>query len=74
MQTTASPPARSKSITVPNIGAFAGLSVNFPNAKVSLGYRADFFFGAMDAGIDARHSADMSFHGPFAKISVGLGG
>lgn len=70
----ASPPARSKAVTVPNIGAFAGMSVNFPNAKVSLGYRADFFFGAMDAGIDARRAADMSFHGPFAKISVGLGG
>jgi hypothetical protein len=67
-------PPRSKSVTVPNIGGFAGLSLNFPNAKVSLGYRADFFFGAMDAGIDTRHTDDMSFHGPFAKISVGLGG
>jgi hypothetical protein len=66
--------ARGKSVTVPNIGAFAGMSVNFPNAKVSLGYRADFFFGAMDAGIDARRTADVSFHGPFATISVGLGG
>jgi len=69
-----SPPARAKSVVVPNIGAFAGLSVNFPNAKVSLGYRADFFFGAMDSGIDTRREADMSFHGPFAKISIGIGG
>jgi hypothetical protein len=57
---------------VPNVGGFAGLSVRRANAKVSFGYRADFFFGAMDAGIDARHTEDMSFHGPFAKISVGL--
>ncbi len=63
-----------RSVTVPNLGGFAGLSVRFPNAKVSLGYRADFFFGAMDAGVDARKSTDMSFHGPFAKISVGFGG
>lgn len=63
---------RAKSVTVPNVGAFAGLSVNFPNAKVALGYRADFFFGAMDAGIDTRRTADMNFHGPFAKISMGF--
>jgi hypothetical protein len=65
---------RTKSVTVPNLGGFAGMSLKFPNAKVSLGYRADFFFGAMDAGIDTRHTDDMNFHGPFAKISVGLGG
>jgi len=35
------------------VGGFAGLSYNFPNAKVSLGYRADFFFGAIDGGPDA---------------------
>jgi hypothetical protein len=65
---------RTRSLVVPNVGALAGLSFRFPNAKVSLGYRADFFFGAMDAGIDTRHTADMSYHGPFASISVGLGG
>lgn len=65
---------RSRSVIVPNIGGFAGLSVNYPNAKVSLGYRADFFFGAMDTGIDYRQSKDVGFHGPFATISIGLGG
>jgi len=69
-----SPSARDKSVIVPNVGAFAGMSVNFPAAKVSFGYRADFFFGAMDAGIDVRRTEAASFHGPFAKISVGLGG
>jgi hypothetical protein len=68
------PITRSRSVAVPNLGGFAGMSLKFPNAKVSLGYRADFFFGAMDAGIDARHTGDMAFHGPFAKVSVGLGG
>jgi hypothetical protein len=65
---------RSRSVVVPNLGGFAGLSLKFPNAKVSLGYRADFFFGAMDAGIDARRTETISFHGPFASLSIGLGG
>jgi|GEM_PF-281666 len=65
---------RSRRVTVPNLGGFAGMSLKFPNAKISLGYRADFFFGAMDAGIATRHTEDMSFHGPFATISIGLGG
>jgi hypothetical protein len=65
---------RSRAIVVPNIGGFAGLSLKFPSAKVSLGYRADFFFGAMDGGVDTRKTYDRSFYGPFAKISIGLGG
>jgi hypothetical protein len=77
--TTARGPAtpdhtRSRSVTVPNIGAFAGLSVKYPNAKLSIGYRADFFFGAMDGGIDARKTYDRSFYGPFATVSIGVGG
>ncbi len=65
-------PPRRNSKVVPNLGAFAGLSVRYTNAKISLGYRADFFFGAMDTGIDSGHSEAVSFHGPYAKISVGL--
>jgi len=65
---------RSRALTVPNVGGFAGMSLKFPDAKISLGYRGDFFFGAMDAGIAERHTVDMSFHGPYATISIGLGG
>jgi iron complex outermembrane recepter protein len=65
--------ARSRSVTVPNVGGFAGLSLRFPNAKISLGYRADMFIGAMDGGIDTRKTYDRNFYGPFASISVGLG-
>jgi hypothetical protein len=64
---------RSRSVIVPNVGGFAGLSFRYINAKLSLGYRADFFFGAMDGGIDARKTYDRNFYGPFATISVGLG-
>lgn len=64
--------ARSRSIVVPNVGGFASLSFRYTNAKVSLGYRADIFFGAMDGGIDSRKTYDRSFYGPFASISVGL--
>jgi len=39
---------------------------------VSLGYRADFFFGAVDGGIDTRVSKTLGLNGPYATISVGL--
>jgi hypothetical protein len=64
--------ARSRSVAVPNLGGFAGLSMRYPSAKVSFGYRADFFFGAMDTGIDTRQTKDVGFHGPFVTVSMGL--
>jgi hypothetical protein len=64
--------ARSRSVTVPNVGGFAGVSLKFPNAKISLGYRADFFFGAVDGGVDVRKTYDRDFYGPFATISIGF--
>jgi len=66
--------SRSRSVVVPNLGGFAGLSFRYVNAKLSFGYRADFFFGAMDEGLDTRKLEGIGFHGPFATISVGLGG
>lgn len=63
---------RSRSVTVPNIGGFAGLSYRYADAKLSLGYRADFFFGAMDGGIDTRKTYNRDFYGPYASISIGL--
>jgi hypothetical protein len=65
---------RSRSVSTPNGGGFAGISFRYANAKISAGYRADFFFGAIDGGIDARSSEDRNFFGPFANISIGLGG
>lgn len=59
---------------VPNLGGFAGVTFKSDNAKVSFGYRADIFFGAMDGGLASRDNRDRSFHGPFAKASIGLGG
>jgi len=63
---------RNRFVVVPNIGAFAGVSYQFPNAKFSLGYRVDYFFGAMDGGVETRKSADRAFYGPFVKVAVGL--
>lgn len=63
---------RSRSATVPNLGGFAGVSLRFPNAKVSLGYRADWFFGAMDGGVGVAKSENAGLHGPFAAISIGF--
>ena len=65
---------RSHNVVIPNIGGMAGFSVRFPNAKASFGYRSDIFFGAMDAGWDTRTTQSRSFHGPFASVSIGLGG
>lgn len=64
----------SRSVIAPNLGGFAGVSVKYPNVKFSLGYRADFFFGAVDAGIDQRRTKDLGFQAAFASISIGLGG
>jgi iron complex outermembrane recepter protein len=63
-----------RSVIAPNIGGFAGASYRIEDFKVSLGYRADFFFGAIDGGIDTRKSETLGFYGPFASVSVGLGG
>ncbi len=65
---------RARTVVVPNIGGFAGLSFRYANAKVSFGYRADLFFHAMDGGIAARKSENVGFYGPFANVSVGIGG
>jgi iron complex outermembrane receptor protein len=65
---------RSRMVAVPNLGGFVGLSMKYRNAKVSFGYRADEFFGAMDGGIDSYKSENRGFFGPFANLSIGLGG
>jgi iron complex outermembrane receptor protein len=71
---TAGGHATNKSVTVPNIGGFAGLSYVYRNAKISFGYRADLFLGAIDGGIDHHHTETLNMGGPFATISFGLGG
>lgn len=68
------PHMRSRMVTIPNLGGFAGLSYRIQSAKFSAGYRADFFFGAKDSGLETRRTTDVGFHGPFATISIGLGG
>lgn len=65
---------RERSIIVPNIGGFAGASWRLENISARFGYRADFFFGAMDGGIDQRKPGAIGFHGPFVTIGIGLGG
>lgn len=69
------PPSRisSRNITVPNVGAFAGISFDYSTAKVSFGYKADMFFNAIDGGIDTRKNENRAFYGPYASISIGLG-
>jgi hypothetical protein len=68
------PRSNSRTVIVPNVGGFAGLTFRVQDFKVSAGYRADLFFGAMDGGIDAAKKENVGFYGPFANISVGIGG
>ncbi|HEY5238959.1 MAG TPA: hypothetical protein VIJ62_11305 [Rhizomicrobium sp.] len=65
---------RARNVTIPNVGGFAGISFRYLNAKVKFGYRADFFFGAMDGGIDTAKKENVGLYGPFATVSVGIGG
>ncbi len=72
-QTAPPPVTRSRNVTVPNVGGFVGLSYSYADAKISFGYKADFFFGAIDGGIDVRKNENRAFYGPYASISIGLG-
>lgn len=65
---------RSRTVTIPNVGGFAGITFQKSVAKITFGYRGDFFFNAADSGIDATQKANIGFYGPFAKISIGFGG
>jgi hypothetical protein len=65
---------RARTVIVPNFGGTVGFSYRIEDFKVSLGYRADFFFGAMDGGIDSAKKENRGFFGPFATISIGIGG
>jgi hypothetical protein len=69
----AASPDRSRKVAVPNLGGFAAVSWRYADAKVSLGYRADYFFGAIDGGLATAKKEDRGFYGPFASISIGIG-
>jgi len=71
--TNASGAHDSRTVAVPNIGGFAGLSFKVPKAKFSIGYRADLFVNAIDVELASRKSSNLLFQGPFVSISVGLG-
>ncbi|HEY5238568.1 MAG TPA: hypothetical protein VIJ62_09330 [Rhizomicrobium sp.] len=66
--------ARSRGATIPNVGGFAGITFEKSITKISLGYKADFFFNVMDGGIDTAKKENVGFYGPFATISIGIGG
>jgi hypothetical protein len=63
---------RSRHVAVPNIGGYIGASMRYHNGKISLGYRADTFFNAIDGGQDTAKSYNRSFYGPYLNVSLGL--
>lgn len=69
---TASDHARERFVIAPNVGGSLGISYRIQDFKVSLGYRGDFFFNAIDGGVDTRKSITRGFQGPYASISFGM--
>ncbi len=65
---------RSRTVAVPNLGGYIGASMRYHNSKVSFGYRADAFFGAVDGGEEAPDSKNRGFYGPYLNVTLGLGG
>jgi hypothetical protein len=63
---------RSRTVTVPNIGGYLGASMRYHSGKISLGYRADTFFNAMDGGQETRKDYNRGFYGPYLNVSLGL--
>src|SRR6185437_11568340 len=64
--------SRSRRVTVPNLGGYIGASVKYTNSKISLGYRADTFFNAIDGGQETPKSYNRGFYGPYLNVSLGL--
>ncbi len=64
---------RSRRVTVPELSGFIGLSARYQALKLSLGYKGDIWFKAIDRGIDAAKKSNLTFNGPYASISIGLG-
>ena len=71
---TAGPAARSKSVTVPVVGASLGLSYEVQRFKIGAGYRWEKYFDVFDAGYDEERKVDRTIDGPYFKIAVGFGG
>lgn len=64
---------RRANVTVPNLGGSIGISYRMNDAKLSLGYRADWYRHVLDGGIDTWHPTSRGFFGPYASISIGFG-
>lgn len=62
----------SKNVTVPNVGGSVALSYRLDNFKADFGYRADYFFHAIDMGPGAGQ-VTRGFRGPYASISIAVG-
>src|SRR6185437_15796195 len=65
---------RTRRKVVPNLGGYIGASARYNNAKISFGYKADTFFGAMDGGQETHKDYNRGFYGPYLNVSIGLGG
>jgi Legionella pneumophila major outer membrane protein precursor len=63
--------SRHNSVTVPSVGGYLALSWHGgEGTKISLGYRADEYFNALDGGFDTAAKINRAFYGPFIKIGI----
>ncbi len=63
---------RSHTVTVPEVGGFAGISWRPAETgfKISFGYKVDAYFNVLDAGIYDRFEVDRIQHGPYLKVGI----
>jgi hypothetical protein len=65
---------RRNRVTVPTLGAAAGLSYSIGRVGVKAGYRWDRYFNAIDGGgAEGPGKYDRTIHGPYIKLSIGFG-
>lgn len=63
----------SRNATVPNVGGSIGFTYRLDNFKANFGYRADYFFHAIDMGPSGGGQITRGFHGPYASVSIAVG-
>lgn len=61
-----------RNVIVPNLGGSIGLSYRLGDFKANFGYRADYFFHAIDMGASGGQST-RSFRGSYASVSIAVG-
>ncbi len=60
-------PLRSRNVIVPDVSGFIGLSAKLPHSKITIGYKGDIWFGAVDRGIDCAQDIEPHLQWPLCQ-------